>query len=78
MVDQRQMKRTFLIGVLAFGFALAGFLVSSKPESLSKLENQNNTENPVNEQGMPFLTALPIFYSNSAVNSEAEVLALFS
>jgi hypothetical protein len=64
-----KMKWKILIGILSFGLVLAGFLFLSKV---------NNPAGDGNNESMPVLTALPIFYSNSTVNSEEEALAIFN
>jgi hypothetical protein len=64
-----KMKWKILIGILAFGLVLAGFLFSSKV---------NNPAGDGSDKSMPVLTALPIFYSNSTINSEEEALAIFN
>jgi hypothetical protein len=66
VVAEMQMKLKILIGVLAFGLVLAGFLVLSKPK------------NPGEDKGMPISTALQIFHSGITVNSEEEALAIFN
>lgn len=60
------MKTKILIGVLAVAILLTMYFILGKP---SQIEESG---------GFPILSAIPVFYSNSTITSESEILVIFN
>jgi hypothetical protein len=78
---KKNWKISIAIGILSLGLILGGFLLLNKPSNqlLNNTGGDNSgEENTGGTEGMPILDALPIFYSNSTIDSMEKALALFN